>query len=504
MENSIKKRFVPRNGSQSTKSTISTSEKGPIDVNAALSRLPRKVKSIEKIDIPPDPELEKGKLASERPPSVDSSKKDTNGKARETPKQSSQGINVDEILREEDELSRVSRAGGGHVSKLSSRDGHRKELSKIAPESRIPRLSRSPEGSRVQSRFADILEKSRTFEAPVKKSPEPSQIPVRKPVETSKIRELPFISEQPQRRVLQKAEIIKEKVAESPGNSRNAPSITRDEIEELVRQLQEEKENLEAQKYHLQREKEEFEQIQQQISENLQAKNEELEKKYQEILSKEAHMQDETEKASKRRTLLANDYEFNLKVKDIEKHFGITLPEEPEARLECYQRAVLLRKRLTFRKTARRLFVFVVVVIEFVISELLGIDITDFAEDQVKMLSEYDEPFDQISARWFGSGPGMSPETKICLMFTFNIILFIAGKYATKMGGIAGATVASYGKTFVKDFVSQTFLQVENNSSSTGDVMLDGFFMAAKAGRDFVKGDKTAEQKKPKGPQFTE
>lgn len=63
------------------------------------------------------------------------------------------------------------------------------------------------------------------------------------------------------------------------------------------------------------------------------------------------------------------------------------------------------------------------------------------------------------------------------------------------MGGMATTGLAHYGKTL---------LQTDNTTTLTIDVMFDSFFVVAKAGRDFVKGDKEPEQKKPKGPQLTE
>lgn len=556
MENSIRTRGVTRNGS--TKSNVSTSEKGPINIDDALSRLPRKVKSIEPVDLPPDPELERLKPASSPSSSKRSETSQRNeslGKTKISSKPPSKGITVEEILRQDDELSRVSRQSETRRKHLTTAEhvGPMKQdvknvLSRLSPsrtetspnpsESKhehirsksqntiFPRrpnetLSRddissraSPTGaSRVQSRFGDLLEKSRTFNPSRVAASKPplGQIDEKHTVATDKQPTkqilLPIIrnDRRNEKKQLRSAEIIKERIDESRSSTRSKSYPNKESVDKLLRELQEEKYDFEMQKHLLEQERAEFERMQNEIVENLRQKNDELENKLQELLLREKELAENTENAAQRRKGIANDYEFRLKLKEYEARYKIVFPDDIEDCAEIIKRIAMYEKKVTFKHTARRLFIFFVIVVEFLVTDMLGIDISDFAEDQVKMIHDYDSAFDQLSEIWFGSGPGLNPQTKIMLLFTFNMFMFIAGKYAVKSFGNDYSGMVNNGKNFIKDFISVSFLSTDNTSASTGNFDLNLMLGGLKVKRAFNNADteqKPKEQQKPKGPAY--
>lgn len=533
MERSTRPKLIIKNASQTSKSSVS--EKGPINVDDALAKLPRKVKSIERVEIPDDPELEKQKSPFERSTiakSYDSGVRKSESaqpsKVRETPRQpSSKGISVAEILNQKDEVSRRDDRDETPAPRIFNTDVQRRELSKIA--------SREP--SRIQNLFGSLREKSRHFEQKTEQGGT-TQVPSREPVPEIKSRiHLPPHQRQRQRHNLPpKNEFFKEPETGEPLVSRITSAIGRssvlrptrtepgaepgaehrtestrkdssrkDSVARLREQLITEREELEAVKFRIEKEQEEFEQVRNEIAENLHKKNDELERRYEELREQQEKIKADAEKAQVRRKTIIADYDLKLKIDELEKFFGVVLPEDPEERIACYNALSVYRKRIGFRRVARRLFVFCMMVIEFVFAELLGIDITDFAEDQVKLLAEYDDLFDEISSRWFGSGTGLSPEMKICLMFGLNVLLFIVGKYATKGFGDLGGFAVNSGKGFVKDFVSYTFLAGEPKSEITGDTAIDAVIAGWKLKKKLSgQPEDTRQAKQAKGPKFTD
>lgn len=491
------------------------SEKGPINVDDALAKLPRKAKSIERVDIPDDPELEKQKSPLERSTIAGSRESDRRkpesappSKARETPRQpSSKGIDVAEILNQKDEVSRRDNRDETPAPRIFNTDARRRELSKIT--------SRSPEPSHVQNLFGALREKSRQFETKV-----PSQVPSQIVPEFKSRIHLPLQHNQrhnlpPKNEIFKEPEIsritsVKNEVESvrkdlTGAEHSRTDSVRKDSVTRLRDQLITEREELEAVKFRIEKEQEEFEQARNEIVENLHKKNDELERRYEELREQQEKIKTDAEKAQARRKTIIADYELKLKIEDLEKFFGVVFPEDPEERIACYNALSLYRKRIGFRRVARRLFVFCMMVIEFVFAELLGIDITDFAEDQVKLLAEYDDLFDEISSRWFGSGTGLSPEMKICLMFGLNVLLFIVGKYATKGFGDLGGFAVNSGKGFVKDFVSYTFLAGEPKSETTGDTPIDAMIAGWKLKKKLSgQSEDTRQAKQAKGPKFND
>lgn len=531
MENSTRHRGVTRNGS--SKSAVSAREKGPINISDALSRLPRKVRSIERVELPPDPELEKSSPTervkqTSRPPS--SKREEAGEKVREPSKLSkppSKGITVEEILRQDDELSRVSRAENQPQPAAPMKQDIKNVLSRLSPsrqpeaprkEPFIAKTTRPREtlsrDSRVQSRFGDLLEKSRTFNhsRPAPALSRIDDVEKSKFVERTSFREekqpiqkvlLPIIRERNKREHVRSAEIVKERVDESRTTTRSKSYPNKESVEQILRQLQEEKYDIETQRHILEQEKEEFERMQNEIVDNLRQKNDELENRLQELMQREKHLSDEAEKSAQRRKTIAADYEFRLKIKEYETKYKIEFPDDIEECVEIVRRLALYERKVTFRRTARRLFIFFVIVIEFLLTDLLGIDISDFAEDQVKMINDYDSAFDQLSEIWFGSGPGISPQMKIMLLFTFNMFMFITGKYAVKMVGDNYSGMVDRGKGFVKDFISVSFLPTDNMNAATGNFELDAMLGALKVKRTFDNmGEPTKEHQKPKGPAY--
>ena len=212
-------------------------------------------------------------------------------------------------------------------------------------------------------------------------------------------------------------------------------------------------------------------------------------------------------KEDERRKNLKENVKIEMRIKQIEKQFGIVIPEDPEQRYEIYQVVILELKKRSFRKNGRRLLLFVSVAIEFALVDLLGIACSGFATDQLNQVREYDDIIDDLGDKWFFSnGAGMAPEVRLGLLFGFNLFLFVMSNYALR-AGIPGVET---GKTIVRDLVTKTFLvddpPVEEVPDDHAATLQFGAYRILRATRDAAvpQPKEQAGPSRPKGPIYTD
>jgi hypothetical protein len=207
-----------------------------------------------------------------------------------------------------------------------------------------------------------------------------------------------------------------------------------------------------------------------------------------------------------RKKNLKENIKIEMRIKQIEKQFGIIIPQDPEQRYETYNAVILELKKRSFRKNGRRLLLFVSVAIEFALVDLLGIACSGFATDQLNQIREYDDIIDDLGDKWFFSGgAGISPEVRLGLLFGFNLFLFVMSNYALR----AGVPGVETGKTVVRDLVTKTFLvddpPIEEVPEDGTATMQFGLYRVYRAGKDSMAATPQKEQagpSRPKGPVY--
>jgi len=271
----------------------------------------------------------------------------------------------------------------------------------------------------------------------------------------------------------------------------------RKETYELERVLLEEKQRLDAEKLQ-------FVSDQNKITEQLEQRAKELDEKARLLTEQQLNYSAEKDQAEERKKQILGDIELNLKIRELEKALGVIFPTDANERIACFKSIIKYKKKQSFRKNARRLFLFVCVTIEFALTDLLGLSVGGLADDQFSQIRDYDDILDDIGDKFFSDGVKMAPELRMSLLFGFNLFLFIVANYALSFG-ISKDYVES-GKTTVKDLVAKTFLiddpAITSLPDDTETTVSFGAWKLQRAWKE--AGKQAAEPSRKKGPPFAE
>lgn len=475
-------------------------------VAEVLDMLPNGIKKIKPIEIPEDPleeEIKRRDRSSDRSPerrsperrsrSSSSDRSRSRSSERSNSSEGSVKMNRSNILSQRDTDKKLSERISPRTQKKTDRSNSSERLEHIesqkrqqpqrtteAPiKSKYPQRKESPrssyyeegsqvKGQQVQGHQVPTLENIKNLSRHDYSSRASSMA-------SSRIDDLRERIEEEKRRKSQLSHKNDRSSPQSIRSSRMSEALNlkeklaeqRRELERLRQERKEEEERkniaLEALKQAMEEERAEIE------LQKLTMENDYEEKKF-EVERMRDEVDERLRMEEEKKRIFAADIGFELRAKKLENEHKLTLPSNLEEKRIAYEAVKNIIKRKQTVKNMRSLAIIIFIVVELVLSKIVGINVDGFLDSQMEQLEEYDDIFEEIIDEYFnGSGPKMNPFHKIGLLMSLNLVLVLIGNLIVRIdsSGIVSTSVSA-GRKHVGDIVKEMFIGIDKGNVELG------------------------------------